>query len=197
MQYRKKPVVIEAEQFTGGDIGPLISSAIESADAYIEANGALIIRTLEGNMLANDGDWIIKGLKGEFYPCKPDIFAATYDEVRHDRLPFSHALESLKRGCRIARAGWNGKGMFLFLVKGSIDHTLLGFAPGEEPAPDHPSTMDGISIGLFSCHGDTGTVTRLPCIGMKTASGATLHGWLASQSDMLARDWQILAGEDA
>ncbi len=105
---------------------------------------------------------------------------------------YGNALEALKNGGRIARQGWNGKGMFLFLVKGSIDGTLLNFAPGEQPAPDHPSTMDGISIGLFDCHGDEGTVTRLPCIGKKTASGTLLHGWLASQSDMLANDWVVL-----
>lgn len=182
MQYRKKPVVIEAEQFTGGDIGPLISSAIESADAYIEANGALIIRTLEGNMLANDGDWIIKGLKGEFYPCKPDIFAATYDEVRHDRLPFSHALESLKRGCRISRAGWNGKGMWIALsCDGGRDTPMEQF--WSRHARDYARQ-----------HG--GTATVLPCIIMKTATGEILMGWLASQTDMLADDWMILP-EDA
>lgn len=45
-------------------------------------DGTLTIRTLEGDMTANKGDWIIKGVQGEFYPCKPDIFAATYEPVQ-------------------------------------------------------------------------------------------------------------------
>jgi hypothetical protein len=53
---------------------------INGADfEVIDRDGALVIKTLEGNMLADKGDWIIKGVKGEFYLCKPDIFEATYD----------------------------------------------------------------------------------------------------------------------
>lgn len=182
MQYRKKPVVIEAEQFTGDHLGPLISEAIKGADAYVEANGALIIRTLEGNMLANDGDWIIKGVKGEFYPCKPDIFAKTYDEVRTDGLTFSHALEALKSGARVARAGWNGKGMWIALSCDEGRET-----PMEQFWSRH-------ARDYARQHG--GTATVLPCIIMKTATGDILMGWLASQTDMLADDWMILP-EDA
>lgn len=84
-KFRKKPVVIEARQIStrnydeacavvrwcggravGEDVGPRAMVAIE---------------TLEGTMIAEDGDWIIRGVKGEFYPCKPDIFAATYEPV--------------------------------------------------------------------------------------------------------------------
>lgn len=93
---------------------------------------------------------------------------------------YGNALEALKNGGRIARQGWNGKSMFLFLVPGSVDGS----------SKFHPD-FDGISADLFEA-GDTGTVTRLPCIGMKTASGALLHGWLASQTDMLANDWVVL-----
>lgn len=75
--FRKKPVVIEAVQFDGtlasveGMLIPSCSQDLGSATLEIE--------TLEGVMTAQPGDWIIKGVKGEFYPCKPDIFAATYD----------------------------------------------------------------------------------------------------------------------
>ena len=56
------------------------------ADRLIQVYGdTLTIQTLEGEMTANNGDWIIRGVKGELYPCKPDIFAATYDPV--DELP--------------------------------------------------------------------------------------------------------------
>ena len=78
MKYRKKPVEIEAiqltplnlpnvEEFVGGDLSVV--------------NGEAIIATLEGAMRASIGDFIIRGVQGEFYPCKPDIFEQTYDKV--------------------------------------------------------------------------------------------------------------------
>ena len=79
-KYRKKPVVIEAMQWNGRtDQWDELSSFIKSSHAF--DNGRLHIFTSEGVMEAAEGDWIIKGVKGEFYPCKPDIFAATYEEV--------------------------------------------------------------------------------------------------------------------
>jgi hypothetical protein len=76
--FRKKPVEIQAIQWTG-DNWPEIQTFCSTARNPTEANQSLVIPTLEGNHLANRGDWIIKGVKGEFYPCKPDIFEATYD----------------------------------------------------------------------------------------------------------------------
>ena len=79
-QYRKKPVVIEAEQYLLGEVirAKWLFDAMESGIVFNDADG-LKIKTLEGVMSASVGDWIIKGVKGEFYPCKPDIFAATYE----------------------------------------------------------------------------------------------------------------------
>lgn len=82
-KFRKKPVVIDAVQFDAGSPSPAVSFA-GTDRAYLVGDGDgpvdyMIIKTLEGDMRADDGDWIIKGVKGEFYPCKPDIFAATYD----------------------------------------------------------------------------------------------------------------------
>jgi hypothetical protein len=78
-RYRKKPVEIEARQFDGQKpSADAILAWMGSGKAW---SGVLVIETLEGDMVASPGDWIIKGVKGEFYPCKPDIFAATYDEV--------------------------------------------------------------------------------------------------------------------
>jgi hypothetical protein len=77
--YRKKPIVIEAVQWTGDilDFQPIHDMA---GDHPVGVNGKnLIVFTLEGQMLAQPGDWIIKGVKGELYPCKPDIFDATYE----------------------------------------------------------------------------------------------------------------------
>ncbi|WP_217649208.1 hypothetical protein [Yersinia ruckeri] len=83
MKFRKKPVVIEAKQFNGkwtGDGADILEWMGRGGD-WNQDTAELKIHTLEGVMTASKGDWIIKGVKGEFYPCKPDIFAATYDQV--------------------------------------------------------------------------------------------------------------------
>lgn len=78
-KYRKKPVVIEAIVWTGDNLKDVLTF---SDKAYIDAdNYTLKIETLEGTHVATRGDYIIKGVKGEFYPCKPDIFKRTYEEV--------------------------------------------------------------------------------------------------------------------
>lgn len=111
--FRKKPVEIEAMEFgpaatdahaltgwmEGHDYPFLVGNATEpetlrypgdesgirpEQGIYIDpATGDLMIRTLEGDMRATPGDWIIRGVQGEFYPCKPDIFEATYDRVEN------------------------------------------------------------------------------------------------------------------
>lgn len=84
-KYRKKPVVIEAIQYTGDnfkEIEELINDSPTNREILFRpASERLVIRTLEGDMEANKGDFIIKGIQGEFYPCKPDIFEATYEKV--------------------------------------------------------------------------------------------------------------------
>lgn len=104
---------------------------------------------------------------------------------------FGQAIEAVKAGARIARHGWNGKGMFVFLKKGSTDLANLGFHPGETPAFRHPSTIDGISLGLFGA-GAPGESTRLPNLNMNSATGSIVTGWLASQTDILAEDWEVV-----
>lgn len=77
-KFRKKPVVIEARQYIKNSLeGDKITKWCNG----LQTNARLIIATLEGNMFANDGDWIIKGIKGEFYPCRNDIFKDTYEAV--------------------------------------------------------------------------------------------------------------------
>lgn len=79
-KFRKKPVVIEAIQWTGNN-GTEMSSFIKNVFRSVVAGGAFQIHTLEGVMTASIGDWIIKGVSGEIYPCKPDIFEKTYEPV--------------------------------------------------------------------------------------------------------------------
>lgn len=79
MKYRKKPVVIEAHQWKGVDY-PFFLDFI-GGNTEMTFKQALLIKTLEGVMRADVGDWIIKGVKGEFYPVKNDIFLETYEKV--------------------------------------------------------------------------------------------------------------------
>lgn len=81
MKFRKKPVEIEAVQFTGHNDHEVWRFVGEYGYDPDDDRPTWVIRTLEGLMTAEVGDWIIKGVKGEFYPCKPDIFEATYDRV--------------------------------------------------------------------------------------------------------------------
>lgn len=78
-RFRKKPVVIEAIQWTGDNHDEIAFLGHVNRGAIQRVDRALPIKTLEGEMLAEVGDWIIRGIKGELYPCKPDIFAATYE----------------------------------------------------------------------------------------------------------------------
>ncbi len=86
-KYRKKPVVIEAVQWDGTEAGwRLVVSPFARVTGveiqFCEGPGDLIeleIETMEGRMTASKNDWIIRGVKNELYPCKPDIFAATYE----------------------------------------------------------------------------------------------------------------------
>lgn len=98
MKFRKKPVEVEAIQWDGsekclnevvfpfiGDLSKLPKapddSHVHTGIGYVPPLGSLYIPTLEGTMEAAPGDWIIKGVKGEFYPCKPDIFEMTYEPL--------------------------------------------------------------------------------------------------------------------
>lgn len=91
MKFRKKPVEIEAKQFkTNNELGDINMGEVV---LWINDNGGkahhdgtdIYIKTLEGEMRASVGDWIIRGVKGEFYPCKPDIFEQTYELVNEEK----------------------------------------------------------------------------------------------------------------
>lgn len=82
--YKKKPVVIMAIQWTGDncdEVSLFLRGALLGRLGIIIPNAPFTIATLEGDHQANIGDWIIKSIQGEFYPCKPDIFKQTYDPV--------------------------------------------------------------------------------------------------------------------
>ena len=146
MKYRKKPVIIEAYR----------------------TNEEKVIHTLEGDMKAFAGDYVITGVKGEQYPCKPDIFKKTYEEVKTTGMTFGEAIQAVKNGERCARSNWNGKGQYIELAT-SVSYIN---AKGDGINVDH-NTMGNKAIAFVSNQG-------------------VQLGWLASQADMLSDDWYIV-----
>ena len=95
MKYRKKPIIIEAIQYTGDNLKEIKAFASEKAEDYIFNNKSFYINTLEGDMKASVGDFIIKGIRGEFYPCKPEIFKETYDKLKEHTMNKTQTREFL------------------------------------------------------------------------------------------------------
>ena len=81
MKYRKKPIVIDAILWNGRNVWEVIEFIDNETFYEFSEQDTLSIDTLEGRMMVNEGDYIIKGVNGEFYPCKPDIFEKTYEKV--------------------------------------------------------------------------------------------------------------------
>jgi len=106
-----------------------------------------------------------------------DVFEKAYQPIT--AMSFGHAIAALKAGERVARAGWNGASMFIFLNKGSV------------PPQFQDHSINGVASPLFDT-GEDDTLVRMPNINMRTANGFIVTGWLASQTDMLADDWMIV-----
>lgn len=127
-----------------------------------------------GNASANDGACNGGGPPPASAPAETPVPARS-------GVPFGVAIEALKNGRAVRRKGWNGKGMSVTLNRGS----------SEIVSPDGSLYIEGVKDSLFDC-GDIGTVTRLPNLTFVTAQGSNLHGWLASQTDILSEDWEII-----
>lgn len=99
--FTKKPVTIEAERWVSLPIkkGGVIEEGMDKGLIFAKDDGTLKIITLEGDHIAHQGDWIIKGIKGEYYPCKPDIFEATYEihGDSRDTVPYENEREAICR----------------------------------------------------------------------------------------------------
>ena len=185
MKYQKKPVVIEAMEWNGYNGMEIIRWANEidpcpknptfhfvRRNQEEEPNGhdlyELRIMTMEGEMIASIGDMIICGVNGEFYPCKPDIFAKTYDPAKKESgYTFGEAIEMMKNGKRMSRRGWNGKRQYIELA------TCISY-----------KNPDGEIVNAE--HAAIGN----KAIAFVGTSGVQM-GWLASQADMLAEDWEV------
>lgn len=210
-KYREKPVVIEAIQLTASNFDAVCDFMGETPEQQINPNFGvdengntnecylgIYINTLEGKMLAQNGDYIIKGVKGEFYPCKPDIFEQTYERDVINLpafMTFGEALEAVKRGSCIARKGWNGKGMFVFMRPADELHVSfvakqIKSLPQSVKDYYYQDCVDSNGNALDLAKDDVVKFTAYLC--MKAADGSIVNGWLASQTDMLADDWVIL-----
>lgn len=96
-----------------------------------------------------------------------------------DGMDFGMAIAAMKLGKKVARKGWNGKGMWLSLSGGMVGRVVQAEKFWSQANHDYAESLGG-------------QATVLPCITMKTATGEILMGWLASQTDMLAEDWVVV-----
>lgn len=180
---RKKPVTIECMKWTGENsiaVKDFCGDKVKFVPDIVLGCSVAAINTLEGTMSATPGDIIIKGVNGEFYPCKPDIFEKTYELVNDSEAKptdfvhsFSWALDRLKEGKKVCRSGWNGKGMFAVLQKGYPDGI---------PCNKQTAEAWGLNEGdLFRCE---------PYMQLKMVNGS--HSmWVPSVNDCLSNDWAI------
>ncbi|MDR6393479.1 hypothetical protein [Paraburkholderia phenoliruptrix] len=207
--YRKKPIVIQAVQFTGngnfaGHGAPdwlwegFESGTLKPHPDYVR----LKIQTLEGEMVADPDDWIIRGVKGELYPCKPDIFAATYEPAGKTR--DSDAM----RDALLAAQDWLGEGNSPLALREKIASALArDEASAERPDPTdiqgwsvtvNVNAQDILTIGHNSLSGidnieDFAPVVRncaehlLSFIGKKDAS--------EELKDWCLREWESVINE--
>jgi hypothetical protein len=126
-KFRKKPVVIEAVQWAGDNLSEI--QKFYKPESFLVGD-QIWINTLEGTMKADVGDWIIKGIKGEFYPCKPYIFALTYEpaEVPPDRDDGAKSDAAMREGVRDEKV----KGL-IGAAKSGLK-TLLEYADADDAA---------------------------------------------------------------
>lgn len=195
MKYIKKPVEVEAIQFFYGneesaiELNKFCGSHIKTtnhdvgdflADIHSGVPTTLFVETLEGDMRISNGDYIIKGVNGEFYPCKPEIFNKTYDAVK-STFDFGTAIKYLEQGKCCLRKGWNGKGLFVYK---QVPCTV----PKENIA-DMKSTPDSAKK-IISLNSGIIHFTSQCVIYNSFVSRA--DGWVPSISDVFAKDWILL-----
>ena len=193
-QFTKKPVTISAIQMPGyGEEPSEELMGLVEEHGWVGEGENLIIRTPEGHRIARPDDWIIRDTDGEFHRCEPDIFKATYvdafDLSGQPTAPmsFGWAIGAMRFGHKVARAGWNGRGMWIALTPESLLY------PDEVPE-DHAVKHRAAEVELENDKNPSGykQVRILPHIDMCTEDGSMIIGWIPSQVDMMAEDWRIV-----
>ena len=154
-------------------------------EAY-QTDKEIVVHTLNGDVVAKVGDYIITGAHGEQYPCHSEIFKETYEPVEantpeatpNTRLSFGVALQVLKKGGRCAREGWNGKGQYIYMTKGSnVTCRYL---------------KEDTRKMIINSFDKDDSVEIMPRIDMKNAQNQLIIGWAPTQTDMLSNDWYIV-----
>lgn len=194
-KYIKKPVVIEAIQLKVNNFDDVCNfmgrtpEPKHNPDFGIDEHGntnepylGVYIDTLEGKMFANYGDYIIKGVNGEFYPCKPDIFEKTYKKADNSStMDFGDAIEVLKQGGVIRRKGWNGKGLVAF--KQVPAHIGSDIIPKMQSLPQSAKDL------ILKENGFVDYTSQ--CLIYNKNTGRA-DSWTPSISDVFAEDWEIV-----
>lgn len=187
MKYRKEPVVIDAIQFEDTaericEIHEFLGGEETRVNYEDKDNPFIPIETLEGTMKANVGDYIIKGVNGEFYPCKPNIFEKTYEKVEDSSvIGFGNAIEALKQGKAVRRKGWNGKG--LFVIKQVPAHIESDVIPKMQSLPQSAKDLILKGKGIIDYTSQ--------CLIYNENTGRA-DSWVPSISDVFAEDWEIV-----
>jgi hypothetical protein len=187
-QYTKKPVTISAIRWNGKNLrqviaftdGPPETRTIHAGMAWesyegLVGRGGLKIYTLEGEMLANKGDWIIRGVKGEFYPCKPDVFVATYEPAS---APVADELPEWEQ----------------ISAKLERDETLTPlelFVYDNEPAGDDDAWRDQLAAALASAP-VAGNALQVATVAMQLIRRSALNAFDRQQHDKLVQDFAAL-----
>lgn len=191
-RYVKKPIAIEDVKWKGFNNDEIKDFAGDSvkieviregdADNGIPPSVDCSIETLEGVMKDNVGDYISKGVNGEFYPCKQDIFEKTYDKDDDSSVMcFGDAIEVLKQGGTVRRSGWNGKGLMVFKqVPAHIDSDII---PKMQSLPQSAKDLILKSKGFIDYTSQ--------CLIYNENTGRA-DSWVPSISDVFAEDWEIV-----
>lgn len=191
MKFIKKRVVIEAVHWNGIKVSETPEWILEALNSgvLVRFGDKVQVRTLEGVMTASPGDYIIKGVDGELYPCKPDIFEKTYEKVEESKesenLNFGEVIEILKQGGLVRRKGWNGKG--LFVIKQVPAHIESDVIPRMQSLPQ--SAKDRILKGK-------GFVDYTSQCLIYNENIGRADSWVPSVSDIFAEDWEVVHNQD-
>lgn len=191
MKFIKKKVVIEAVHWDGNKVSETPDWILEALDNrfLVRFGNKVLIRTLEGEITASPGDYIIRGVNGELYPCKPDIFEKTYEKVEEgkesENLNFGEVIEILKQGGLVRRKGWNGKG--LFVIKQVPAHIESDVIPRMQSLPQ--SAKDRILKGK-------GFVDYTSQCLIYNENTGRADSWVPSVSDIFAEDWEVVHSQD-
>lgn len=200
MKYIQKPVAVEAvKTFEASEPDPK-KIFNETPDWLIRAFGDnklkfvidrlpgidepdsvyAVIQSHSGVMKVTPGNWIVREPSGEIRAYTSEQFDRSFNlDCYPDTFDFGLAIKALKEGKRVARKGWNDKGMFLFLLPGGN--------------PQKSAIHDPALRAVIDQHCEGDTFPALPSVRMWTADHKVLTGWLASQTDMLSEDWEVVA----